>query len=147
MRDAMPERWLGEELLSRPVRLRGIQLGRAVDLLVEPGTLRLIGFDVWCGDDVVRFLPMAAARVRPDEIELRSALLLLDEHETSFYRRRTRPLRELRGLPVREGSGRGAALADVVVGKDGRVVELVLEDGRRIRAGASARLGDRASAA
>jgi hypothetical protein len=139
--------WTGRELLAQPVRLRGIRLGQPIDLLLDIVALRLIGFDVRCGDDVVRFLPLAAARMRPDEIEVRSALLLLDEGDTSFYRRRTRPLRELRGLSLaREGSSIGT-LAEVVVAEDGEIAALVLEDGRRVVPDGSTTLTDQASAA
>jgi hypothetical protein len=139
--------WTGRELLARPVRLRGIRLGQPIDLLLDATTLRLIGFDIRCGDDVVRFLPLAAARIRPDEIEVRSALLLLDEGDTSFYRRRTRPLSGLRKLALsREGAELGS-LEDVVLALDGEVVALVVEGGRRIVPDASTSLSDRASAA
>jgi hypothetical protein len=85
--------------------------------------------------------------MRPDEIEVRSALLLLDEGDTSFYRRRTRPLRELRGLSLaREGSSIGT-LAEVVVAEDGEIAALVLEDGRRVVPDGSTTLTDQASAA
>jgi hypothetical protein len=137
----------GGDLRAMPVRLRGIQLGRAQEVLIEPGELRVIGFDVRCGDDVVRFLPLAASRIRDGELEVRSALLLLDENDTSFYRRRTRPLRELQGVPVRLESGPAGVLEDVVVSEEGSVLELVLAGGRRVPAGPQVRLGDRASAA
>ena len=143
----MGEQWTGDELRSRPVCIRGIQLGRVVELLVDPAGLRLIGFDIRCGDDAVRFLPVAATRIRDQELEVRSALLLLDENDTSFYRRRTRPLSELRELPVRAEDGVAGRLRDVLVEEDGGIAELVLEDGRRVPAGSSVRLDDRASAA
>lgn len=143
----MPGGWSGAELLARPVRLRGIQLGRPVDLLLDTEALRLVGFDVRCGDEVVRFLPLAATRIRPDELEVRSALLLLDEGDTSFYRRRTQPLRDLRGLAVGCDGDRRGQLADVEVAEDGEVAALLLDDGRRVAAGEVTRLRGRASAA
>ena len=124
--------WTGRELLARPVRLRGIRLGQPIDLLLDTTALRLVGFDIRCGDDVVRFLPLAAARIRRDEIEVRSALLLLDEGDTSFYRRRTRPLRSLRGLPLSCDGADVGPLGEVVVASDGEVISLVIEGGRRI---------------
>lgn len=139
--------WTGSELLARPVRLRGIQLGRAIDLLLDTVALRLIGFDVRCGDDLVRFLPLAAARIRPEEIEVRSALLLLDEGDTSFYRRRTEPLRELRGRPVRRDAASVGVLADVVLAEDGELRAILLEGGRRLTPGPTTLVGDQASAA
>ena len=143
----MGERWTGDELRSRPVCLRGIQLGRVQELLVDPGGLRLIGFDVRCGDDAVRFLPVAATRLRDSALEVRSALLLLDENDTSFYRRRTRPLRELLALPIRAESGPAGLLHDVVVEEDGSISALVVDGGRRLNTGPSVRLDERASAA
>ena len=127
----MTRRCSGAELLVRPVRLNGIQLGRPVDVVLALAPMRAIGLDVHCGDNVVRFLPLAAARVRDDHVEVRSALLLLDEGHTSFYRRGTRGLRSLRGLAVERRRRRVGDLADVVLGDDGTVLELVLEDGRR----------------
>ena len=58
----------GQDLLRRPVRLRGIQLGRAVDLILDAAGTRVVGFDVLCGDGTHRFLPLSAAEAqrRPD---------------------------------------------------------------------------------
>jgi hypothetical protein len=83
------------DLLSLPVRLHGIELGRTVDALVDPETARVLGFEVGCGDDTRRFLPFAVAELGEDEIVLRSALTLIDERDLEFYRRRSRRLAEL----------------------------------------------------
>ena len=83
------------ELLALPVRLHGIQLGTVIDALVEPGTDRLVGFEIRCGDDAHRFLPFAVADVRPDELALESALTLIDERDLDYYRARSRRLAEL----------------------------------------------------
>ena len=83
------------DVLSLPVRLHGIQLGRPVDALVDPEVDRLLGFEVICGDEAQRFLPFAVARVGVDEIALESALTLIDERDLDFYRRRSRRLSEL----------------------------------------------------
>ena len=40
----------GDELLRLPVRVRGIQLGRVVDVLLDPTEARALGVDVLCGD-------------------------------------------------------------------------------------------------
>ncbi len=48
----------GRELLSLPVRVHGIQLGRPADLLVDVASDRVLGIDVRCGDGVHRFLPI-----------------------------------------------------------------------------------------
>ena len=78
----------GEELLEQPVRLRGIQLGRAVDLILDADARRVLGFDVLCGDGTHRFLPYAAAEPQPGQIAVSSALMLLDTDELDFYRER-----------------------------------------------------------
>ena len=83
------------ELMRLPVRLHGIQLGRPLDAFVAPDTDRVLGFEVLCGDDAKRFLPFAVARVRPDEIEIESALTLIDERDLEFYARRSRRLSQL----------------------------------------------------
>jgi hypothetical protein len=83
------------DVLSLPVRLHGIQLGRPVDALVDPNVDRLLGFEVMCGDDTQRFLPFSVARLLDDEIRLESALTLIDERDLAFYRRRSRRLSQL----------------------------------------------------
>jgi len=83
------------EVLSLPVRLNGIVLGRPVDALVDRDDDRVIGFEVLCGDGSRRFLPLAVARIERGEIAVDSALPLIDEDGAEFYRRRTRRLREL----------------------------------------------------
>jgi PRC-barrel domain len=92
----------GEELLRRPVLVRGIELGRAVDVILDADGERVLGFDVLCGDGRHRFLPMAAAETRPDRIDVRSALTLLDTGQLAFYRERGTSLNVLRA----DGGGR-----------------------------------------
>jgi hypothetical protein len=117
----------GEELLRRPVQLRGIRLGRAVDLILDADGRRLLGFDVLCGDGINRFLPIAAAELHPDRIGVRSSLTLLDGAQLSFYREHGTTLRALRT----------DKLGDIVLGEDGLVA------GRLPSGGAgSARAGD-----
>jgi hypothetical protein len=100
------------ELLQLPVRLNGIRVGRPVDLLLDPVEWRALGFVVLCGDESDRFLALAAADLREDEIELPSALVLLEDVE--FYRERSRSLRDLlRG-----------ELGDLLVTPDGSVVSV-----------------------
>jgi hypothetical protein len=121
----------GAELLARPVRLHGIQLGRPVDLLLDRDTLRTVGLDVLCGDEVHRFLPLPTASVSDDEIAILSPLVLLEEDELHFYRSKTLALSTLRGRPVeRKGRDLGA-LGDVVVGAVGELVAVVVA-GKRI---------------
>ena len=88
------------ELLQLPVRLHGIRLGRPVDLLLDPVEWRALGFVVLCGDETSRFLVFAAADLGEHAIELRSALVLLEDVE--FYRARSRSLRDLLGGEVRD---------------------------------------------
>jgi hypothetical protein len=111
----------GDELLRRPVRLNGIRLGRPVDLILDAPGKRVLGFDVLCGDGSHRFLPIAAARAFPDQIAVRSALMLLDEEELAFYRERGTTLTALRA----DGG------SDVVLDEDGAVAARVPRTGHR----------------
>jgi hypothetical protein len=104
-----------ETLLHLPVRIRGIHLGWPVDLILDAQGGRAIGLDVLCADDSHRFLPLAAAEVREDEISVSSALLLLTDVELAFYRAQGSTLR-----------GRG--LLDAVLGEDWRIDALVAEE-------------------
>jgi hypothetical protein len=103
------------ELLRLPVRLRGIRLGRPIDLLLDPVEWRALGFVVHCGDESSRFLVFAAADLLEDAIEVSSVLLLLDD--VGFYRDRSRSLRDLLGGELR----------DLLVTPHGRVEALVVE--------------------
>ena len=103
------------ELLRLPVRLRGIRLGRPIDLLLDPVEWRALGFVVHCGDEGSRFLVFAAADLLEDAIEVSSVLLLLED--VGFYRDRSRSLRDLLGDELR----------DLLVTPDGRVEALVVE--------------------
>jgi hypothetical protein len=85
-----------DDLLRLPVKVRGIQLGWPVDVILDAQGRRAFGLDVLCGDDSHRFLPLAAAQVRDDEIRVGSALTLLTDAELEFYRTRGSTLRELR---------------------------------------------------
>ena len=67
----------GDVLLSLPLRLHGIQLGHPVDVLLDRETLRAVGLDVLCGDDVHRFLPLPTATVSDQEIAILSPLLAI----------------------------------------------------------------------
>jgi hypothetical protein len=122
-----------DELLGLPVRLHGIQLGRPVDLIVDPAAWRVVGFDVLCGDEVHRFLPLAAVRLTGEELAVRSALMLLEEDELAFYRKRGSTFRALRGASVSVGRKRTGALRSLVLGDDGAVAQVVVDgpDGER----------------
>jgi hypothetical protein len=141
-----------DTILGLPIRLHGIQVGRPVDLVLEPGTLRTVGLHVHCGDGIDRFVPLPAASVETGEIALRSALMLLDEANLAFYRSRGRTLRDLRGAAVTRGRRTLGELVDLVLAPDGAPVELVVDrDGARERipydAGVRVLDGGRASAA
>ena len=116
-----------EQLLQLPVRLDGIDIGRAVDLILDPGHGRALGLDVLCRDEVHRFLPLAAADVSSSEIHLSSAFALVDDGSFEFYRGRTTSLRALKGSHVaRKGSDLGA-MRDVVISADGEIEAFVVE--------------------
>jgi hypothetical protein len=122
----------GDELLARPVRLHGIDLGRPVDLLLERDGLRAVGFDVLCRDEVHRFLPLLTASIGDDGVDILSPLVLLEEDELDFYRSRAFALSSLRGRPVTQARRGAGNLRDVVVAVDGSLVAVVLENGRRV---------------
>jgi hypothetical protein len=119
----------GDELLRFPVRLRGIQLGRAVDVLLHPSKAQGLGLDVLCGDEAHRFLPFSAASLSSEAFEVESPFVLLDLPLGSFYRVQARSLSRLRGNPVGDD---GSSLRDVVLGPDWAVEALVLDGGRRV---------------
>jgi hypothetical protein len=123
----------GEDIASRPVVFRGIDLGQTVDLVVDLGQGRVLAVEVLCGDDAVRVLPLPAARIDADEIDVGSPLAVLDAAHASFYYERGRRLAALRGAPVTRGKAELGRLDDVVFLADGQIVELVLQarDGRR----------------
>lgn len=116
-----------DELLRLPVRLHGVQLGRPVDVLLDGDARRVIGLDVLCGDEVHRFLPLAAAELGRDRIAVRSALLLLDDAELTYYRTQGRTLRGLRGTVVEDRGAPLGALRDLELGADGSVGRLLLQ--------------------
>ena len=122
----------GDGLLARPVRLHGIDLGRPVDVLLDREALRAVGLDILCGDDVHRFLPLPTAAISADALTIHSPLVLLEEDELDFYRSRAFALSSLRGrLVLRSGQDVGR-LRDVVLGPDGRLLAVVVENGDRI---------------
>lgn len=120
----------GDELLALPVRLHGIQLGRPVDLLLDPDARRAVGLDVICGDGVHRFLPLPTAAVRNDEIGILSPLVLLERRELDFYRAQTLALSRLRGGTVELNGRQLGPLRDVVVSEDGRVIAAIVHEQR-----------------
>jgi hypothetical protein len=120
--------------LQRPVQLRGILLGRPVDLLLDLDAWNVLGFVVLCGDESRRFLPFAACQVLDDEIAVGSALMLLED--AGFYERRGVSFRSLLGTELS-----GGLLRDLRLNDAGHVVELTVErDGERVPAPVPARV-------
>ncbi|HET7567902.1 MAG TPA: hypothetical protein VFJ91_07920 [Gaiellaceae bacterium] len=118
-----------EALLRAPVQLHGIRLGQPVDALVDTEARRALGFVVLCGDELLRFLPFAAAQPGTDEIAIGSALMLLED--VGFYSARSASLRELRGRPVHRNGRPAGDLVDLCVARDGAVTQaLVQRDGK-----------------
>jgi hypothetical protein len=122
----------GNELLRLPVRLHGIDLGRAVDLLLDRQALRALGLDVLCGDQVHRFLPLPTAAVGDEALTIHSPLVLLEEDELDFYRSRAFALSTLRGRPVLQGGKDAGRLLDVVLAKNGDLLAVEVDPGGRI---------------
>jgi hypothetical protein len=120
----------GDELLRLPVRLHGLQLGRPVDLLLDPDAKRAVGLDLLCGDEVHRFLPLPTAAVGRDEIRILSPFVLLEQRELDFYRARTLALGRLRGRPVERHGRKIGLLQDVVVAGAGQLVAAIVANER-----------------
>ena len=120
------ERRLGsDKLLGLPIRLRGIELGRPADLLLDLDAGRVVGFDVVCGDSRHRFLALVATQLWPDGIEVASALPLLSQ--LPFYRKQTASLAELRGHAVARGDEEVGRLRELLIGANGEIEALVVE--------------------
>ena len=77
---------LGEELLGRPVRWRGVRLGRVDDVILERRSGSPIGFEVGCPDGTKRFLALAACRTLNDEVAVDSPMTLLEAQTLAYYR-------------------------------------------------------------
>jgi hypothetical protein len=116
-----------ERLLELPVRLNGIPLGQPVDIVLDLERKRVIGLEVLCGDDARRYLPLAAARVDEEEIAIDSALLLFEERDLAWYRRRATTLGVLRSGRVRRRGRDVGVLAGLVVEADGAIPALTVE--------------------
>ncbi|MEP6909158.1 MAG: PRC-barrel domain-containing protein [Actinomycetota bacterium] len=92
----MATRMEGVYLLNRRVVVRGIELGRVVDVILDEAGEQPIGLDVRCGDGEHRFLPLAASRLVEENVEVDSPLMLLETDQLAFYRSRGRALRSAR---------------------------------------------------
>jgi len=119
-------------LLGLPVRLHGIMLGRPIDLVLDAGASRVLGFIVESADDAPRFLPYAASQPEADAIAVGSALMLLDD--VSFYRTRGASLRSLLGTEMERENVPIGTLIDMHLDHTGDVLDLEVElDGTRSR--------------
>jgi hypothetical protein len=125
----------GEAILSLPLQLHGIELGRPVELLLDRESLRVVGLDVLCGDEVHRFLPLPTAKIGADALTIHSPLVLLEEDELGFYRARAFTLKSLRGQAVMRKQRSLGKLRDVVFGADGGLLAVLLESGERVAYG------------
>lgn len=134
-----------EALLTRPVVLHGIRLGQAHDVVLDDECLRVVGIEVLCGDDVRRFLPLPAARIRAQEIAVGSALLLLEEPDLDFYGSRTRTFRSLHGAMVERRGKMLGELRDLVIGEDGEVLAVEVGSGH-VRRGGGVVIAERSAA-
>ena len=115
-----------ERLLRLPVRVRGIELGRPVDLVLDREHTRALGFEVLCGDEERRFLPLAVATIREGELEVRSPLALLEAAELAFYTKRGRTFAALRGCGVLRARRLVGELADLTLAADGTIASVVV---------------------
>ena len=113
-------------LLRLPVRVRGIELGRPVDLVLDREHTRGLGFEVLCGDEERRFLPLAVATVRDTELELRSPFGLLDEAQLAFYTRRGSTFASLRGRGVVRARALLGELVDLTLTGNGTIAAVVV---------------------
>ena len=117
-----------DALLGLPVRLHGIELGRTIDVVVDPAA-RVLGLEVICRDDCRRFLPLAAAEIAEAELRVDSPLTLMETGDSAFYRKRSSTLNALRGNVVfRRGRSLGA-LRDFLVAPSGELIALLVDDG------------------
>ena len=114
------------DLLRARVRLRGIELGRPVDAILDRERRRVLGLEIHCGDGERRFLPSAAARFGGDTVEINSSLLLLDASELRFYTERGATLASLRNAPVYRAGRLVGSLGDVRVRADGEIESLIV---------------------
>lgn len=115
-----------ESLLRLPVRVRGIELGRPVDLVLDREHTRALGFEVLCGDEERRFLPLAVATIRESELEVRSSLALLEAAELAFYTKRGTTFAALRGSGVLRKRRMAGELVDVTLAADGSIASVVV---------------------
>ena len=115
------------DVLRKPVRLHGIQLGTSVDVILDATCRRALGFEVRCGDDELRFLPLSVATVGGRDLQVLSPLVLLDEGELGFYTRGGCTFRALRGTNVVDRGVVAGQLRDVAIEHDGTISSVTVE--------------------
>ena len=115
-----------EQLLRLPICFRGIDVGHAVDVILDPQGRRALGLDVLCKDEAHRFLPLMAAQFGEDEITVASALTMLAADALAFYRKRASTLRLLRGAHVQLKGKDVGRLEDVMVSSNGTIAALIV---------------------
>jgi hypothetical protein len=119
-------------LLAAPVRVRGIQLARPVDAILDRTLHRVVGLEVLCGDETHRFLPLAVAKLEDDTLRVQSPLVLLDAAQLRFYSERGSTFASLRGTHVLRNGRELGLVADLTLAADGVIVAVDVEtpDGR-----------------
>jgi sporulation protein YlmC with PRC-barrel domain len=120
-----------DDLLRLPVTVRGIEVGRVVDVLLDLTSGRVLGVEVLCRDHSHRFLALSAAAIGEDALATGSALTLLAEDQLDFYRKRATSLRALRGMPVQRRGRNVGVLADVLLTREGDITDVLVANGQR----------------
>jgi hypothetical protein len=115
-----------EHLLRLPIRLRGIHIGKPVDLVLDKERRRALGFEVRCGDEEQRFLPYAVASIHDDELQIGSPFVLLEAAELGFYTKRGSTFRALVGSDVERGRMLLGELEDLRLEPDGSISTVVV---------------------
>jgi uncharacterized protein YrrD len=126
------EELTGDGALAMPVRLHGIELGRPVDLLLDREAFRVVGFDVRCGDQVHRFLPLPTAAIGDGALAIHSPLVMLEADQLAFYRSRSFSLASLKRRPVTKNGRKVGVLRDVVFSRDGTLTAVLVDEGTRV---------------
>lgn len=127
---------------------KGVELGRPADAVLDTQALRVVGLDVACADGSRRFLPLPAVRIREDRLSVGSPLVLLEDADREFYRRRSRLFSTVAGAPVVQGGKEVGELLDLRLEADGTVIAVRVLDGsgRRAIGAAGVTIGERRAA-
>jgi hypothetical protein len=107
-----------------PVRLADVMVGRVVDVIYDADFGHALGFDVETRSEQERrhrFLPWVAADVGANHVEIRSVFALLSASELAFYVANGASL----VAELWRTGPKDERLADVVVGREGRVVAVL----------------------